>query len=154
MDYNEMCNILNNPKSSKEQLRSALASALGVEYKAATKERNESVFSECKALFFRFYNRETGLTYSFTGQDGKSLKELIGKVQSILNFPAKDETVVNTFGMLLEKLPDWYRKNAFSLPVINKKFNDIVSSIKQGNERGQSNISAGYKQKLIDDLQS
>lgn len=154
MNYNEMCRILNNPKSSKERLREALSFALGVEYKPTTKEQNESVFNECKALFFRFYNRETGLVYSFTGQDGKALKELIGKVQSIINFPAKDETVVNTFGMLLEKLPDWYRKNAFSLPVINKKFNDIVSSIKQGNERGQANISAGYKQKLIDDLQS
>lgn len=154
MNYNEMCNILNSPKSSKEQLRSALASALGVEYKPATKERSDSVFNECKRLFFCYYTAETGLVYSFTGQDGKALKELISKVQSIINFPATDEVVVNTFGLLLEKLPEWYRRNAFSLTVINKRFNEIAASIKQSNEKGQSNISSAYKQKLIDDLQS
>lgn len=154
MDYSEMCRILNNPKSTKERLREALSFALGVEYVPVVKPKTDNVFNDCKALFFRFYERETGLAYSFTGMDGRALKELIGKVQSIINFPAKDETVINTFRLLLEKLPDWYRKNAFSLPVINRKFNEIVSSIKQSNEKGQSNISADYKQKLIDDLQS
>lgn len=154
MNYNEMYNILNRPKSSKEQLRSALASALGVEYKPVAKECGASVFNDCRSLFMRFYNTETGLVYSFSGQDGKALKELISKVQSIINFPATDEIVVNTFGLLLEKLPEWYRRNAFSLTVINKKFNEIVASIKKSNERGQGNISDGYKQKLIDDLQS
>lgn len=149
-----MCNILNNPKSSKERLREALSFALGVEYVPVKKGNVDTVFNDCKALFFTFYNKETGLIYSFTGQDGKALKELIGKMQSIINFPSTDETVVNTFGLLLEKLPDWYRKNAFSIPVINKKFNEIVSSIKQSNDKGQSNISDSYKQKLINDLQS
>lgn len=154
MDYNEMQRVLNNPKSSKERLREALSFALGVEYVPAKKEASSSVFNECKALWFRHYNQEAGLVYSFTGVDGKALKELIGKVESITTYPVNHEAVVNTFGVLLEKLPDWYRKNAFSLPVINKKFNDIVASIKQNNDKGQGNISAGYKQKLIDDLQS
>ncbi|HBX45538.1 MAG TPA: hypothetical protein DEG28_06625 [Porphyromonadaceae bacterium] len=154
MDYEEMCRILNNSKASKEQLRSALATSLGVEYVPASKEKKESIFNECKAHFFRFYANETGLTYSFSGQDAKALKELIAKVESIVNFPATDEMVVITFGLLLEKLPDWYRKNAFSIPVINKKFNEIVSSIKQSNGKGQSSISNSYKEKLLRDLQS
>lgn len=154
MDYNEMCRILNNPKSSKERLREALSFALDVEYVPAKKEALSSVFNDCKLVFSQYYQRETGLLYSFSGQDGKALKELIGKLQSIMKHPAADEMVSITFGALLKELPEWYRKNAFSIPVINKKFNEIVSSIKLNNEKGQSNISSGYKQKLINDLQS
>jgi hypothetical protein len=55
MDYAEMCNILNNPKASKEQLRSAFAFSLGVEYVPVSKEKKESIFNECKAIFFKFY---------------------------------------------------------------------------------------------------
>lgn len=154
MDYTEMCKILNNPKASKEQLRSALAFSLGIEYVPASKEKKESIFNECKAIFFAFYTKETGLIYTFTGRDAKALKELVGKVKAIFNYPATDDQIPDAFGLLLEKLPDWYKKNAFSLPVINSKFNEIVSSISKNNGKGQSNISDSYKQKLLNDLQS
>lgn len=155
MDYAEMCRILNNPKASKEQLRSALAFSLGVEYVPVSKEKKESIFNECKAIFFKFYTDETGIIYTFTGQDAKALKELVDKVKTIFNYPATDDQIPVAFGLLLEKLPDWYKKNAFSLSVINKKFNEIVSSIQQKNNgKGQSNISSSYKQKLLNDLQS
>ena len=154
MDYAEMCRILNNPKASKEELRSALAFSLGVEYVPASKEKKESVFNDCKAIFFTFYTQETGLIYTFTGRDAKALKELVDKVKTIFNYPATDDQIPVAFGLLLEKLPDWYKKNAFSLPVINSKFNEIVSSISKNNGKGQSNISDSYKQKLINDLQS
>jgi hypothetical protein len=154
MDYAEMCKILNNPKASREQLRSALAFSLGVEYAPASKGREESVFNECKAIFYAFYAKETGLTYTFSGRDAKALKELAGKVKTIFNYPATDDQIPAAFGLLLEKLPDWYKKNAFSLPVINGKFNEIVSSISKDNGKGQSNISNSYKQKLLNDLQS
>lgn len=154
MDYAEMCRILNNLKASKEELRSALAFSLGVEYVPASKEKKESVFNDCKAIFFTFYTQETGLIYTFTGRDAKALKELVDKVKTIFNYPATDEQIPVAFGLLLEKLPDWYKKNAFSLPVINSKFNEIVSSISKNNGKGQSNISDSYKQKLINDLQS
>lgn len=154
MDYAEMCRILNNLKASKEELRSALAFSLGVEYVPASKEKKESVFNDCKAIFFTFYTQETGLIYTFTGRDAKALKELVDKAKTIFNYPATDEQIPVAFGLLLEKLPDWYKKNAFSLPVINSKFNEIVSSISKNNGKGQSNISDSYKQKLINDLQS
>lgn len=153
MDYDEMCKTLNSPKASKEQLRSALAFSLGIEYISATKEKKESIFNDCKALFFKFYKDETGLIYTFTGRDGKALTELIRKIKTIFNYPVDDSQIPDAFRLLLDKLPDWYKKNAFSLPVINSKFNEIVSSISK-NEKGQSNISNSYKQKLIDDLQS
>jgi hypothetical protein len=155
MDYAEMCRILNNPKASREQLRSALAFSLGVEYAPVSKEQKESVFNNCKVIFLAFYARETGLIYTFSGQDAKALKELIGKVKTVFNCPAADDQIPVAFRLLLEKLPAWYKKNAFSLPVINKKFNEIVSSVKQKNDgKGQSNISEGYRRKLINDLQS
>ena len=99
-----MCKILNNPKASKEQLRSALAFSLGVEYVPVSKEKKESIFNECKAIFFKFYADETGLIYTFTGQDAKALKELIDKVKTIFNYPATDDQIPVAFGLLLEKL--------------------------------------------------
>lgn len=154
MDYAEMSRVLNSPKASREQLRTALASALGVEYAPPTKEKQASVFNECKAEFCSYYSGVTGLTYTFTGQDAKSLKELIDKMQTLFNYASDDHDVSAMLKLLLVKMPAWYKQNAFSLPVINKKFNEIVSSIKANNGKGQTNISSDYKQKLINDLQA
>lgn len=150
MNYEEMCKILNNPKATKEKLREALSFALGVEYVPFSKEKEETLFSKCKKLFCDFYGEETGLNYIFTGQDGKTLSELINKVKGIAQ-GYKEEEILATLEFILRNMPAWYKKNAFSIPVINKKFNEIVANIKQ---YGKGQISSDYKQKLLNDLQS
>lgn len=147
-------NTLQSHKATKDELRRALAFALDVEYRPEPIEKQESVFNHCKALFCAGYQTQSGLPYMFSAKDGKALKEIIGKIQGITT-NATDQTITATFSVLIEKLPDWYKQNAFSLTVINSKFNEIVSSIKKyGKSASQSGVSDNYKQRLLDDLQA
>lgn len=155
MNRQAAINILKNPKSSKAKLREALAFALGVEYvQENTTERKQGVFTRCMKEFCDAYQNYSGLPYVFSPKDGKALKELIEKVKMI-GSPncTSDETVVSTFVMLILKLPEWYKKNNFSLPVVNSKFNEIIASIKQnGNE--QSGISNDYKNRVAERIRA
>lgn len=154
MTRGEAINILNNPKSTKAALKHALSFALGVEYETEpeAKERLQTVFNRCQQMFCDYYAKETGFTYLFEGKDGKALKELIGKVSGLI-YPATDDNVVDSFTAMIQNLPNWYRDNAFSLPVINKKFNEIIVSInKDVKGKGKSGVSASYKDRVRNGL--
>lgn len=152
MDRQQAINILNNPKSTKAALQHALSFALGVEYEPDTKEKQQTVFNRCQQIFCDYYTKETGLTYVFEGKEGKALKELIYKVTQMLFMPTDDE-IVDSFTAMIQNLPDWYKQNQFSLPVINKKFNEIIASInKNGKGKQQSGVSQSYKDRIRNGL--
>lgn len=154
MDRQQAINTLNNPKSTKAALKHALSFALGVEYEPDTKEKRQTVFNRCQKVFCDIYTKETGLPYAFTGKDGKALTELIDKIKMLLHPPA-EESIYMTFEHVINNLPGWYKLNAFSIPVINKKFNEIVSSIKNnGKGQQQSGISQSYKDRIRNGLRS
>lgn len=137
--------ILRNPKASKEQLRAALAAALGVDYEPAQKEKQPSEFNEARVLFFETYSKQTGLEYMFGAVDGRALASLIGKVKNL----NPDGNVLETLAALFQNLPDWYKCNAFSLPQIDKNFNAITAKINNGKTKG---VTDDYKQGIIRDL--
>jgi hypothetical protein len=152
MTHDQAINILNNPKSTKAALKHALSFALGVEYEPDTKEKQQTVFNRCQQMFCDYYTKETGLTYIFEGKEGKALKELINKVSGLI-YPPTDDNVVDSFTAMIQNLPDWYKQNQFSLPVINKKFNEIIASInKNGKGKQQSGISQSYKDRIRNGL--
>ena len=151
MDKAEATKILNRKAASKEQLREALAFALGVVYSPVSGEKSDSLFSRCKGAFSSAYEQETGFNYSFGAVDGRSLSDLIKKIGKTAGTDNED-TVYNTFCALIAKLPEWYRVNAFSLSVINKKYNEIVSSIKKNG--GKQRISDNYKERIARELLS
>lgn len=149
MTHDQQLQTLNSPKASKEQLRQALAAALGVAYEVKGKEKSISMFNQCKGIFLDAYQEQTKIEYSFAAKDGVALSSLIEKVKGITTYPT-DETITATFRLLLVKLPDWYKQNAFSLTVINNKFNEIVASIK--NNDGKTGITNDYKARVLSDL--
>lgn len=152
MDKQQAIKILNNPKSTKAALKHALSFALGVEYEPDTKEKQQTVFNRCQHIFCDYYTKETGLNYVFQGKEGKALKELIDKISGLINQPT-DEVVIASFTAMIQNLPDWYKQNQFSLPVINKKFNEIIASInKNGKGKQQSGISQSYKDRIRNGL--
>ncbi len=139
---------LRNPHSTKQQLREALAAALGVEY-SENKSEQQTVFNRCKSIFNREFTDFSGLPYAFGAKDGVALAEIIKKIE-VLGCES-DIQIIKTFEALISKLPDWYKNNAFSLTVINKKFNEITTSIKRtsGNSNG---ISDSYRAQIARDL--
>lgn len=152
MDRQQAINILKNPKSTKAALQHALSFALGVEYEPDTKEKQQTVFNRCQQMFCDYYTKETGFTYVFKGKEGRALKELIDKLSHMISFPT-DDNVVDSFTVLIQNLPDWYKQNQFSLPVINNKLNEIIASInKNGKGKQQSGISQSYKDRIRNGL--
>ena len=151
MTHKEQLKTLNSPKASKEQLREALACALGVPYEVKGKEKSISLFTQCKGVFIDAYKEYTKIEYSFVAKDGVALSSLIEKLKGIIQFPT-DTSVVATFRLLLIKLPDWYKQNAFSLTRINGGFNEIVASIKKNGDK--QGITYDYKARIISDLTS
>lgn len=122
--------------------------ALGVEY-CEGKTEKQSVFNQCKLIFNQYFTEFSGLSYAFGAKDGIALADIIKKIQSITYL--NDEQTVKTFEALISKLPDWYKNNAFSLTVINKKFNEITTSIKR-NSGNTGGISADYRAQIARDL--
>lgn len=136
MDQQTAIKILRSARSSKEQLREALAWTLGEAPqppKGVAKE--PSVFNECKSVFSAEYRKTAGVPYVFGVKDGVALSGIIKKIQAL-----GEENVTGTFTALIQNLPEWYKKNAFSLPVINSKFNEIIASLskKTGNTNGNN----------------
>ena len=140
--------ILRNPHSSKQQLREALAASLGVEL-TESKNDKQTTFSQCKQIFDQYYSDFSGLPYAFSAKDGVALAAIIKKIEGLS--VGSDEQILKTFEALISKLPDWYKNNAFSLTVINKKFNEITTSIKR-NSGNTGGISADYRAQIARDL--
>lgn len=134
MTREQAIKILNSKKSSKELIREALAWALNVPIDKGC-SREPSVFNQCKLVFSSEYRRVTGVPYVFGVKEGVALAGIIKKIEEL-----GDVNVINTFTALVQHLPEWYKKNAFSIPVINSKFNEIIASIskKTGTVNGNS----------------
>lgn len=80
-----------------------------------------------------FWLKEFRTGWTFSALHGKSLKSLIGKIKKVIADQKKlptDELILNTFKHLCRSLPEWYQDK--DLPVINSKFNEIVTQIKNG----------------------
>lgn len=147
MTRDDQLKTLKSTKASKEQLRQALAASLGVEYEPQKQAAKEvSIFTQCQRIFMRAYKDQTKIDYSFGAIDGRSLKSILTKIGKMTN----DDNIVITFQAFINKLPDWYRQNAFSLKIIDNKFNEIVASIK--NNGSQQTINDDYIASVLRDL--
>lgn len=145
MDRQEQERIYRNRRSSKEELREALGAALGLPQMPGKGKENPGVFNVCKTAFCSEYAKTAGVSYTFAAKDGVALSKIIAKLEGL-----GEQDVASAFSVLMQKLPEWYKKNAFALPVIEKKFNEIIASI----SRNGGQISNSYKQKLLSDLRS
>lgn len=98
------------------------------------------VHKECKDFFLKFYEEKKGTGYYFQAIDGKKLKSLTKKIEFKIKEKGcaekeKDLEVIRGFKIFIEHAykdtDNWTRDN-FSLSVIDSKFNDIFSKIKNG----------------------
>jgi hypothetical protein len=146
MDRDKAIQILNSTGAGKADLRQALSFALGVKPIGNGKEK--TVFTECKGIFLDAYRAHTNAGYYFAAKDAGALKQIVVKIEH-LNDSAEADLTKATFGALMKNLPKWYRDSAFSLAVINSKFNEIIAEIrKHGKE--EKGVSDDYLQRKLD----
>lgn len=154
MDRDKAIKTLNNSGASKNDLREALSFALGVEPEKGKKPA--SVFSECQDIWMNAYREHTGVGYYFAAKDAGALKSLIGKIEH-LNESDESDLIKATFEALVKSLPVWYRNNAFSLAIVNSKFNEITAEIRKNNgkaNKADNGISDSFRAQLFGGLPS
>ncbi len=123
--------------AKKDELRRMLARVAGIEIGESGTRDDQSEYRQCVSVFLTEYESATGIKYSFTARDGKALKELMAKLKEAAKPGAG--SVADNFGFLIRHLPEWYRKNAYSLTAINNNFNVIVNLIRS--EYGKRQIT-------------
>lgn len=108
-----------------------------MEVPALTAPPADSLHGTLRQVWCEHYTAYSGLPYNWDGGEAKALKELASKVQGI----AGDDTeqVTTVFRVLCQRLPDWYKQNAYSLRVVNKKFNEIVAAIRKNGNKSTPN---------------
>ncbi|OWP79936.1 hypothetical protein BWK63_13695 [Flavobacterium covae] len=136
--------ILYKKNATKAQLRYALAECLNVEWHEPTENTApQTTFKQCLKYFLNEYKTATQLEYAFSPKHAIALKGILTKLERV----SATEDVTETFMYLIKHLPAWYKQNAFSLCVINSKFNEITATIKTNKK-----ISNEYKQDIINSL--
>ncbi len=124
--------------------------------------KESSLHTKMKNTFLEIYSIKIGLAYCWSGKDGKHISELIEKFKFMLQQIEKipdDSSILDNFKMMLENIQDTWILERFSVAIINSKFNEIASKIKNAQygkyteDRG-NNISPEFRRKLHETLLS
>lgn len=86
-----------------------------------------------------FWLKDFHAGWTFSGAQGKAVKSIIKKLQSV--FP--DNDVVEIFKMMCLKLPEWFKDK--DLLVIDSKLNEILEQIKNNQNGNKKNIDSNGK---------
>lgn len=124
----------------------------------ASAEKKYSITHRCRLIFEEEYLKKTGIEYYYSTKDAAAIKQLVGKIKKFMpdneknnedmleyNFTAFIRAILNS-----GKVEKWVLDN-FSLPVINSKFNEIYSQLKNGTSRqyGTTKLTTADERRTI-----
>lgn len=122
------------------------------------KEKKYTIIHRCRLAFEQHYLQKKGEQYYYEAKDANAIKHIIDKIKSKLpeedknnedaiafNFDAFIQAILNS-----GRVEKWIIDN-FSLPVINSKFNEIYSQLKNGRQQHQN--ARDDEQSFFDELE-
>lgn len=86
--------------------------------------------------------------WTFSAQHGKEINSIVSKIKTVQKTAGKkssDESVLESFKLICENLPEWYIDK--DLAMINSKFNEILTEVKNKNN-GKSITSKQHSSEL------
>ena len=93
-----------------------------------------TLHTKLRGIFEEAYLKETEQEYYWVAKDAKNLKLLINKIKFSYgkknNEEATDENIEDSFRIILEKLPDWYKEH-MEIAIINSRYNSVIQEIKK-----------------------
>jgi hypothetical protein len=92
-----------------------------------------------------FWLKEFHPGWTFGAVQGKALKIMLRKLETILQAAGKEitaEEITNTFKYVCQNLPEWYKEK--DLQVINSKLNEVITEIKNNKNGTATTQSARY----------
>lgn len=95
-----------------------------------------------------FWLMEFRIGWTFDGVHGKHLKSIIRKFKKIFKDSEKEITedlIVDSFKAMCIRLPEWYHDK--DLPVINSKFNEVITQIKNGTKSNKQPVESQFRGK-------
>ena len=104
-------------------------------------EDSKELFNELKKTFLEFYKLKTENEYYFTAKDASNLKQLGKKLIHSIRNKGDTPTIqdaVNALSYIMQHHNDKWIDANFSIPILNSKYNEIISGIKQRHVKGTS----------------
>lgn len=147
-EYNNTTNNTNNNVTSTiVDVPSENASAGKKKNLSVIKEKKEKKYSaahRCRLAFEQQYLQFKGEEYYYAAKDASAVKQLIDKIKTKMpdDLKENEDELVQNFTVFIQaiihsgKVERWILDN-LSLPVINSKFNEIYSQLKNGTTRQQ-----------------
>lgn len=116
-------------------------------------------YTEARRAWMRLYDELKHEHYYWTGKDSAHLKQLLAKIRAKMAempspTPATDaDTVTNMelFCRKAAKADSWVADN-LSVAIINSKFNELYTKIKNGKSATNNKPDSSYLQGIIADL--
>ena len=110
------------------------------------KEKKYSAAHRCRLAFEQQYLQFKGEEYYYAAKDANAVKQLIDKIKTKMpdDLKENEDELVQNFTVFIHaiihsgKVERWILDN-LSIPVINSKFNEIYSQLKNGTSRQQPN---------------
>ena len=110
----------------------------------------------CQSYFLQEYEKYKGTSYRFNKVDAANLKGIIDGLKYMQrqeNLPCDDDSIEAAFQIFINSLicikPDKWVDTHFSIPVINSKFNEIYSQLKNGTAKHNEQQSSGVSDEYI-----
>ncbi len=100
-----------------------------------------TLHTQLKNEFESQYQQQTEQAYYWTVKDATNLKQLIKKIsysyKTKFGSDATECIIKDSFTLILNKLPKWYKENCFDIATINSHYNKIITTIKHENSNDQ-----------------
>lgn len=119
----------------------------------------DTCYTEARRAWMRLYDELKHEHYYWTGKDSANLKQLLAKIRAKMAempspTPTTDaDTVANMelFCRKAAKADSWVADN-LSVAIINSKFNELYTKIKNGKSATNNKPDSSYLQGIIADL--
>jgi hypothetical protein len=116
-------------------------------------------YTEARRAWMRLYDELKHEHYYWTGKDSAHLKQLLAKIRAKMAempspTPATDADVVANMELFCRKACEadsWVADN-LSPAIINSKFNELYTKIKNGRTKPNQGVSQEYRRKLAEQL--
>ena len=112
------------------------------------KKETKTIYRVLRNKFEDVYEKVNGSKYYWKVKDAANHIQLLQQIEYHVKTKkgeCTDQDLEDSFDVILyaiQNIPElnWYKQN-FSIPIINSKLNDIISTIKQGKSSRQQRVS-------------
>tara|TARA_R110000751_G_scaffold92475_2_gene180971 strand:- start:793 stop:1434 length:642 start_codon:yes stop_codon:yes gene_type:complete len=105
-------------------------------YPTGKTENEKSLLEDSLYLFLIDFYKDHEYSYPELKTHKIHIKKIENKIKALISQNGEVPTesdIIATFKIFFEKIPDWWKQNAFTLPTISKNFNKIYNQIKLTN---------------------